>query len=486
VPVLVIDVGTSSVRAAVVTDDGGVTAEVQQPALPTSPAPGLVEFDAAALAGAAVGVGAESLERFGAAVSGVGVTNQRGSAVVWERAGGRPVGPGLGWQDLRTVGRCLELREAGLAIAPNVAATKIEWLLAAAGRDPDDLAAGTLDAYLAWTLTGGAVHVTDASNAGVTGLTTPDGRGWSPGALAALGIPAAVLPTIVDSSGGLAPAVALPGAPPLVALVGDQQASLAGQGCVTPGPAKITFGTGAMLDRVLPARPPFSVRGPAGTFPITCWRLGGRDTFGIEAVMLSAGSAVEWLRDDLGLIPTAAASHDMAQRCADSGGVWFVPALVGLGTPVWDYGARGTLLGLTRGSGSPEVVRAVLEGVAHRGADLVEAAEADGGGPVEALRIDGGMAANPTFVQALADACGRDVEVCAQREATALGAGYLAGLAVGQWASLAETAGLWRPARVVRPRGATDRDRWRAARARAERWEEALSTVDFTVPTLPA
>lgn len=485
--VLVIDVGTSSVRAGVLTAAGQVNAEVQQPALPASPSPGLVEFDPVEMARTAVAVATDSLARFGAPVAAVGITNQRGSAVVWERDTGVPVGPGLGWQDLRTVGRCLELRDRGWAIAPNLAATKFEWLLARAGTaHRHALLAGTVDTWIAWTLTGGAAHVTDASNAGITGLRCTDGSDWDPELLDALGIPRASLPEVVDSAEVLAPATALPGHPPLAALVGDQQASLLGQGCVAPGPAKITFGTGAMLDRVLETPPPFKTRGPAGTFPITCWRLDGRDTPGLEAVMLAAGTNVEWLRDDLGLITTVEQSHEVAARCGDTGGVWFVPALLGLGTPVWDYGARGTLLGLTRGTGAPEVVRAVLEGVAHAGADLVEAAEADGGGPISSLRVDGGMAANPTFLQALADAAGRPVEVAPVKEATTVGAGYLAGLATGLFPDLTHVGTLWRPARVVEPRRATDRDRWRAARARAQHWEEALSTVDFTVPTLRA
>ena len=195
--------------------------------------------------------------------------------------------------------------------------------------------------------------------------------------------------------------------------------------------------------------------------------------------MLSAGTAVEWLRDDLGVIATAAESDAVAAACADTGDVWFVPALLGLGTPLWDYGARGTLLGLTRGSGRPEVVRAVLEGVAHRGADLVEAAEADAATPIATVRVDGGMSANHTFTQALADATGRPVEVSPVVEATTLGAAYLAGMAVGTWADEAEVAAAWSPGRVVEPARRLDRDRWRRARDRAREWVPELSALDF-------
>ena len=192
------------------------------------------------------------------------------------------------------------------------------------------------------------------------------------------------MPTVVDSCGLIGSATALPGAPPIAALVGDQQASLLGQACVRPGPAKITFGTGAMLDMVVgPDRPTFETRGNGGTFPIITWRVDGTDTWGLEAIMLAAGTNVEWLRDDLGIIASSDESHEVAQQCADSGGVVFVPALLGLGTPQWDFGARGTVLGLTRGSGRPELVRAVLEGVAQSGADLVEAAETDAGRTID-------------------------------------------------------------------------------------------------------
>ena len=195
--------------------------------------------------------------------------------------------------------------------------------------------------------------------------------------------------------------------------------------------------------------------------------------------MLSAGTCVEWLRDDLGIIETAAASHDVASRCEDTGGVVFVPALLGLGTPDWDYGARGTLLGITRGTGRPEVVRAVLEGVAHRGADLVDAAEADSGAPIPTLRVDGGMTANPTFVQALADATQRPVEVSPVLEATTLGAAFLAGMAVGTWSGWDDVAAAWRPRAAVDPVRVLDRDRWREARSRAAEWYGDLSALDF-------
>jgi glycerol kinase len=478
--ILVVDVGTSSVRAVVVGDDATVAHEVSRPLLPSSPAPGLVEFDPAAMAAVVLDVAGTALEA-GGPVDAVGIANQRGSTVVWDRATGEPVGPGLGWQDLRTVGRCLELRGDGFRFAPNASATKLEHLLDLADPQRDrDLCFGTVDSWVVWTLSRGAVHVTDASNAAITGLLTADASAWSDDALDALRVPPGLLPRVVDSTGVVGEASALPGAPPIAGLAGDQQASLLGQGCVHTGAAKTTFGTGGMLDLVVgPERPKFETRGPAGTFPIICRRVHGSDTWGLEAVMLSAGTAVEWLRDDLGVLSTAAESHDVASSCDDTGDVWFVPALLGLGTPQWDFGARGTVLGLTRGTGRAELVRAVLEGVAHRGADLVDAAEGDSGIAIPVLRVDGGMTANPTFVQLLADASGRVVEVSPVREATALGAAFLAGLAAGTWQTDDDLAATWSPRQRVEPGRELDRDRWREACRRTEGWEPALTAVDF-------
>ena len=478
--ILVIDVGTSGLRAAVVRPDASIALERHQPLLPATPAPGLVEFDAAAMARVAIELATAVLEEAGP-VEAVGIANQRASTIVWDRATGEPVGPGLGWQDLRTVGTCLVLQADGIRVAPNASATKAGHLLDEA--DPErtrDLCVGTVDSWLAWHLTGGAVHVIDASNAGVTGLLRGDCSDWDDRVLDALRIPRAALPRVVDSSGVVGEATALPGAPPLAALIGDQQASLVGQGCVRPGLAKITFGTGGMLDLNLgPTRPRFERQGEGGCFPIVAWRRDGELAWGVEAVMLSAGTNVEWLRDDLGIIGTAAESHEVASACEHTDGVVYVPALLGLGTPHWDYGARGTLLGLTRGSGRAQVVRAVLEGVAQRGADLVEAAEADSGVPIPVLRVDGGMSDNPTFVQALADASQRPVEVSPVREATALGAAFLAGLTTGTWSGWDDIAATWRPQATVDPGPPLDREQWARAVDRARAWIPDLSAIAF-------
>jgi glycerol kinase len=494
--VLVVDVGTSGVRAAIVRPDSVVEHTHHRAVLPDSPAPGLVEFDAAVMAEAVLDTANQAVQD-GGAVGAVGIANQRASTIVWERATGRPLAPGIGWQDLRTVGTCLALQAEGIRLAPNAAATKLMSILDAV--DPDrkraaagELCFGTVDTWVAWVLSGGAdagdaaLHVTDATNAAVTGLIDPSTLGWSPPILERLRVPEIMLPRIVDSSGAIGTCQALPGAPLLCGIAGDQQASLIGQGCTRPGLAKATFGTGGMLDQCTGStqRPSHDGRGASGTFPIVAFQVGSVPTWGVEAVMLSAGSCVEWLRDDLGLLSSAGESAEVAARCETTGDVWFVPALLGLGTPVWDFGARGALVGLTRGSGRPELVRAVLEGVAHRGADLVEASEADSGLPIAALRVDGGMSDNGIFVAALADAIGRPVELSPVLEATTLGAGLLAGLAIGMHASLDEIADSYLPARIVEPR--TDdatrshvRERWLAARAKAEATIPELSGITF-------
>jgi len=479
--VLVVDVGTSSVRAVVVRADGSFGGSHDRELLPDSPADGLVQFDATVLGETCLELARAALASDGP-VDAVGISNQRGSTVVWDRATGVPVGPGLGWQDLRTIGACLTLRAAGVRVGPNQSATKVQWLLdqlddrsRAAG-----LCFGTVDTWVAWTLSGGAVHVTDPTNAAITGMQTGDASAWDEAVLDQLGVPLAMMPALVDTAGIVGPASALPGAPPIAALAGDQQASLVGQGCVRRGDAKITFGTGGMLDLVLDEAPPrHAARNEHGTFPIVAWRHAGRTTWGAEAVMLAAGTNVQWLRDDLGLIASSDESHDIAASCTDTGGVVFVPAPLGLGTPEWDYGARGALFGLTRGTGRAEIVRAVLEGIAHRGADLVEAAEADTTTAIPRVRVDGGMTDNPTFVQALANATQRPVEISRVREATALGAALLAGVAVGHHDSIDALATTWNPKATIEPSGPLDRDQWREAVQRSRRWIPELSGIDF-------
>jgi glycerol kinase len=480
--ILVVDVGTTSVRVAVIGDGGALSHFEQRRLAPTSPFPGLVEFDPLLLADTVVAMSERAVAAVGG-VTAVGVTTQRASTVVWDRATGTPIGPGLGWQDLRTVGECLTARaEHGIAVAPNQTATKAGWLLSSVeGARDRDLCVGTVDSWVVWALSRGSSHVTDHTNAAVTGLYSGASGDWDDRLCGAFSVPPSMLPTIVDSVGACATATALDGSPPITAVVGDQQASLVGQGCVREGMAKITFGTGGMLDVCTGDDATLAGSGgrsAGGCFGIVAWSQAGRRTFGAEAIMLAAGTNVDWLCEDLGIIESPADSHVVAAGCADAGGVTFVPAPLGLGTPHWDYGARSMLIGATRGTGRAEVVRAVLAGVAHRGVDLVEAAEADTGLTIATVRVDGGMSRNPTFVQLLADAAARPVEVAAHAEATTIGAADMA-TAGATGRAVADVAGERSPAAVVEPTGPAHRDRWAAAVERSRRWIPELSALDF-------
>jgi len=486
--ILVVDVGTTGLRAAVVDETLAVTAMEYRPCPPSTPAPGLVEFDGAKMAEAVLDAAHAALASTSGPVVAVGVTNQRASTLLWDRTTGEPLAPGLGWQDLRTVGECIMAKlEHGWSVAPNQASTKAGWLLANTPElDGRDVCIGTVDSWIAWTLSEGALHVSDQTNASATtnGLRLVDGTAWNAAVCDAFGVPETVLPSVVDSVGVIGAATALPGAPPIATMLGDQQASLIGQSCVRPGRAKITFGTGGMLDLCTDSGTPDGAhRHEAGTYPLPLWSLDGRITWGVEAIMLSAGTNVEWLRDDLGLIATAAESHDVAMMCEQTDGVVYVPALLGLGTPKWDYGARGTLLGITRGTGRPQVVRAVLEGIAHRGADLLEAARTDSGVDIHTVRIDGGMSANPTFAQALADAANCPIEVSPVAEATTIGAAFMAGLGVGVFDGMDDLEALWNPAHVIEPADpsthAAARERWAEALDRAGGWHADLSALEF-------
>ena len=483
--VLVVDVGTTGLRAAVVRDDATISGFTYEPLPPATPFAGLVEFDGVEMRDAVLRVATAALKA-GGSVRAVGITAQRASTIVWDSRTGTPVAPGLSWQDLRTVGDCIRLRsEKNLVFAPNQTATKLTWLLAnvEAARSPH-ARVGPVDTWVAAVLSNFAVHATDSSNAAVTGLADHASlvkHEWSQGVLEALNINPAMLPRIVPTMGAIGEASALPGSPPIFAMVGDQQSSLVGQGGIIPGACKATFGTGGMLDMYAGTQTPRHLaRTPRGTFPIVVYSKDNTLHWGSEAIMLTAGSNIEWLVNDMGLILDAVSSDAVASSVASSDGVVYVPALIGMGTPQWDYGARGTLLGLTRGSTTAHIVRAVLEGIAHRGADLLEASEADTELRVERLRVDGGMSRNAVFVQALADSCSRPVEVCRDTEATTLGAAFLAGVAAGIWTNLTEATSLVRPLHTIEPRpGTAGRAQWHEAVRRARGWIPELSALDF-------
>lgn len=478
---LTIDVGTTSIRTALVDESGQVTRVHQRPLTVRTPQPGEVELDAVEIGRLALKLAARTLE--GTRCDAVGITNQRLTTVLFDPATGLPVGPAIGWQDLRTVIDCLVLQAEDLFLMPNQSATKARWLVTQSQRRASELRFATLETWIAWLLTAGAIHVTDRSNAGLTGLVSLAVDSWDACILETLDLDPAMMPTIVDTIGHVGNATALTGSPPITALVGDQPASLFGQSCVTRG-AKITFGTGAMLDMIRGPEGPSTMRRYAsGCFPVITSSRNGLSTWGIEGIVLSAGACLEWLRDDLRLITSPVDSEGLATSVTSTDGVTFVPALSGLGTPQWDFGARGGFFGITRGTTRAHMVRAVLEGIAQRGADLVDAAEVESGIRLDELRVDGGMTANRFFVQSLADATGRPVAVSSELEATTRGAGLMALVGAGH-INTQDVEAMWSPAEVVLPRtneATTDslRATWCEMIARAQRTIPELSDIEF-------
>jgi glycerol kinase len=479
VKALAIDVGTTSVRTALVDTSGAVTHVHQKRLSIATPQPGEVELDAEEIGRVVIELAGHTL-RDGGPCDVVGITNQRATTVVFDPKTGKPVGPALGWQDLRTVIDCLVLQGEGLRLAPNQSATKAKRLVAQSGRASKDLRFATIETWITWLLTERAVHVTDRSNAGVNGLVALDVDSWDQRALSLLDLDVAMMPRIVDTMGHHGLATALAGSPPITALVGDQSASLFGQSCVFEG-AKITFGTGAMLDMIHRDEAPESLnRFESGCFPIVARSHEGRVTWGIEGIVLAAGSCIEWLRDDLGLVDHATETEVLATSVASCDGVSFVPALSGLGTPQWDFGARGGFFGVTRGTTKAHLVRAVLEGIAQRGADLVDAAQRETGHVLGELRVDGGMTANRFFVQCVADFTGLPTTVSSEREATARGAALMA-LVSGGHLTLEQVEQLWSSAETFLPQfGEPERQALR------EDWAQNVRRVEKTIPELSA
>ena len=479
---LAIDVGSTSVRTALVDTAGNVSCVHQAPLTVSTPRPGEVELDALEIWDLVVDLATRTLAE-GGACDVVGVTNQRATTVVFDPATGEPVGPALSWQDLRTVIDCLIFQGQGLRLAPNQSGTKIKWLVEHSRRPARELKFSTIESWITWHLSDGSVHVTDQSNAAVTGLVSLDATSWDANALELLGLDPSMMPTIVPTIAAHARASVLEGSPPIFALVGDQSASLFGQCCVGHG-VKITFGTGAMLDMIDAARAPETMTALAsGCFPIVVRSDAQGVLWGIEAIALAAGSCIEWLRDSLGLISSAAQSEELATSVNSSEGVWFVPALSGLGTPKWDFGARGGFFGITRGSTRAHLVRAVLEGIAHRGADLVEAAQRETKTTIDEIRVDGGMTVNKFFVQSFANFTGIKVTVSREREATTRGAGLMALGGAGHLAP-SDVEQLWEPLEVFLPELGNEqrshgRDTWSAMVARVEKTIPDLSTVQF-------
>jgi glycerol kinase len=454
--VIAIDAGTTGVRSrAVFVDERPVVASYREFAQ-HYPSPGWVEHDATEIWAVAADTLRDVIEAVGLAnVAAIGITNQRETVLAWNRSTGEPYGTAIVWQDRRTAARCDELAAAGhlplirertgLVLDPYFSGTKAAWLLE--HRDiavDDDLAIGTIDSWLVWNLTGGRRFVTDVTNASRTMLCDIGSCSWDPQLCELLGVPIEALPEIVPSSGRIATTSADCGVPegiPISGIAGDQQAALFGQACVSPGMAKNTYGTGSfVLLNVGETCPPPT----EGMLTTVAWRLGdGTTHYALEGSIFVTGAAVQWLRDGLQIIDDAAETGPLAETVDDTGGVYVVPAFAGLGSPWWDPYARGTIVGITRGTGRAEIARAVVESMAYQTRDVVDAMTAASGTPLVELRVDGGASAMDLLCRFQADQLGVTVQRPVDQETTALGAAYLAGLAEGVWASVDEVGEQW-------------------------------------------
>ena len=486
--ILAIDQGTTSTRAIVFDATGHPVASAQKELPQIFPRPGWVEHDPEEIWSATVEVcrGALAKAKLDAsALAGIGITNQRETTVVWDRATGKPVHNAIVWQDRRTAERCQALKQldlekvfsdrTGLLLDPYFSGTKIEWILdhvagARAAAEKGALAAGTIECFLLWRLTGGKVHASDATNASRSLLLDIRKGAWDPELMRHLRVPASMLPKVVDCSGELGVTTAdILGAPvPVLGMAGDQQAATVGQACIRPGMVKATYGTGCFA---LLNTGSLAMHSRSRLLTTIAYQLGGRRTYALEGSIFIAGAAVQWLRDGLRLIDKSADVEALARGAKDAHSVYMVPAFVGLGAPYWDAEARGAILGLTRDSGPGEIAAATLDSVCYQTRDLVEAMRADGA-QIDDLRVDGGMVVNDPLMQRLADTVGAPVERPQVTETTALGAAFLAGLAAGLWPSLEALSKTWVLDRAFKPVEDTiSRDRRYAG------WKDAVRRV---------
>ena len=444
--VLAIDQGTTGSTCVVIGADGRILGRGYREITQHFPEPGWVEHDADEIFARTLEAAREAIAQSGERPDAIGITNQRETVVLWDRATGAPLGRAIVWQDRRTAARCAELaserdaiyRATGLVTDPYFSATKLEWLLAhrraASALPRDRLAAGTVDSWLVWKLTNGRVHATDPTNASRTMLFDLDAMRWSPALCARFGVTESMLPEVRPSSGsfGFAAAEHFGREIPILGVAGDQQAALFGQGCWAAGTSKNTYGTGAfLLLNPGAARP----EGGGGMLTTIACDAAGAPAFALEASIFIAGAAVQWLRDGLGLLAHAAESESMARALASNDGVYFVPALTGLGAPQWEPAARGMIVGLTRGTTRKHLVRAALEAMCFGTADVLSAMRVASGAPLDVLRVDGGATENAWLMQFQADVLGVPVERPDVIETTAMGAGALAGIAAGVWPS---------------------------------------------------
>ena len=488
-PILALDQGTSSSRAIVFEPDGSIRAVAQTEFAQHYPRPGWVEHDPSEIWSTSLQMAQKAIAEAGleaADLAGIGITNQRETIMLWDRATGEPIHRAIVWQDRRTAHLCERLRaegieeeirqRTGLLLDPYFSGTKLAWLLdqvpqARLRAERGELACGTIDSWLVWKLTDGRVHITDATNASRTLLYDIESGDWSDALLDTFKVPRAVLPEVVDSSGvvGESSSALLGAALPIAGIAGDQQSALFGQACLAAGGSKSTYGTGCFAMTHTGHERVYSENRLLTTVAA---RLEGRDSYAIEGSIFVAGAAVKWLRDKLGVVATAAETEAMARRIGgDTGGVYVVPAFAGLGAPWWDADARGVICGLTLDTGVEEIVTAMLRSVAYQTRDLMDAMTADGARP-DVLRVDGGMVVNDWLCQTLADVLEVPIERPVVTETTALGAAYLAGLATGVYGSVDGVGAGWSCERRFEPALdatalAEELEGWRAAVARA-------------------
>ena len=454
---LAIDQGTTSTRAILFDARGTALATAQREFAQHYPASGWVEHDPEEIWSTTLAVTRRAIDDATGPIAAIGITNQRETTVVWDRSSGVPIHPAIVWQDRRTAGRCRALREGGhepvvsertgLLLDPYFSATKIAWILdhvdgARKRAEAGELAFGTVDTFLVWRLTGGAVHATDATNASRTLLFDIHAQDWDDGLLRLFDVPRAMLPEVRDSAAdfGVTAAGVLGHTLPVAGVAGDQHAATIGQACFDPGMLKSTYGTGCFAVMNTGAA---ALRSRHRLLTTVAYRLEGRPTFALEGSIFAAGTAVQWLRDGLGIIDVAPETEALAAAAPDSGGVYLVPAFTGLGAPHWDPDARGAVFGITRDTGTAHLARAALESVCLQTRDIMVAMEADCGTAINRLRVDGGMVGNAWLMQALADIAGVAVERPRVVETTALGAAYLAGLQAGVYGSVDEIRTTW-------------------------------------------
>ena len=487
--VLALDQGTTSSRAILFDGTGHPVASAQQEFTQHFPQPGWVEHDPEEIWTTQLATARDALANEDVSdVAALGITNQRETTVVWDRATGEPIHNAIVWQDRRTADLCAQLKadgyedavraRTGLVLDPYFSGTKLAWILdhvdgARDRAEAGELAFGTIDTWLLWKLTGGRVHATDVTNAGRTLLFDIHQLEWSTEQLDLLRVPSAVLPNVLPSSGhfGETDPELLGSAIPITGIAGDQHAALFGQRCTQPGMAKNTYGTGCFL---LYNTGTEAITSSNGLLTTLAWQLDGEPAqYALEGAVFVAGAAVQWLRDELAIIDSASEVEALAASVPDSDGVVMVPAFTGLGAPHWDPYARGAIFGLTRGTSTAHIARATLDGVAHQSADLLEAMTADAGQPLAELRVDGGMTLNSLLMQTQADLLGVSVVRPDASETTALGAAFLAGLGAGVWAE-SDLDALWHESARWEPNPDIDttrqRARWRRAVDRSRDW----------------